>query len=141
VDFNAGQERFKLPGIQILCPVKFLSDDIRVFAENVVVAKEQMQPSFLVKALEQVEDTDVGLANVFKTVVFEEFIAIADFDVREAFMVIVLEGVTKKDFIVYKVVGPGTIPAMNIAEEDQPGSVVEGNPRSVVEKISKVLVG
>lgn len=82
----------------------------------------------------------MGLANVGEVAVFEQFIPIADFDVGVAFVVVVLESVAKQHFVVNKIVRPGTIAAMGIAEEDQTGMIVEGNTRGFVEKVGQVVL-
>lgn len=139
VDFDTGEERDPFP--VLVCElVQVAGDDGRVGAGEVVVAEEQVEPPGAVEALEQVEDGVVSFADVGEAAVFEQFVAIADFDVGVALGVVVLQGVEEEDFVGDKVVRPGAVAAMGVAKEDEAGVVVEGDARGGLEEVGEVVV-
>lgn len=141
VDFDAGEERGALAGVRVGGPVKVAGDDAGVGAGDVVVAEDQVEPPFLVKAFQQVEDAVMGFADVGEMAVFEEFVPVADFDVGVTLGVVVLKGVVEQDFVGNKVIRPGTIASMGIAEEDQAGVVVERDARGSLKNFGEVVGG
>ncbi len=139
VDFDTGEERGALAGVRVGGVVKVAGDDSGVGAGDVVVPEDQVESPFPVKAFQQVEDAVMGFADVGEMAVFEEFVPVADFDVGVTLGVVVLEGMVKQNFVGDKVVRPGAIAPVGVAEKDEAGLVVEGDAWGGLENFGEVM--
>lgn len=141
VDFDAGEEGFAFAGRFVGGPMELLGDHRRIGTGQIVIAIDQVQAPFPVKPFEQFKDVMMGGVDVGERAVFEQFVAVADFDVGVAVGVVMLEGVEEEDFVGDKVIRPRAISPMGIAKKNQAGLVVEGKARGGLKNFGKMMEG
>jgi hypothetical protein len=69
----------------------------------------------------------VGVTDIREAPVFEQLVAVAEFEVSEAFPKVIFQGVEEQALVFGEIVRPTVVAAMTVAEEDEPGLVVEGD--------------
>jgi hypothetical protein len=69
----------------------------------------------------------VGITNVREVPVLVQLVAVAEFEVSEDFLEITFQGIEEQALIFGETVCPAVIAAVTVAEEDEPGLVIEGD--------------
>ena len=96
-----------------------------------MVAEEHEESAVSVKALKQTVNFPMGIVDVGKAPVFPKFVAVAQFDIGEAVVVVMFQCSGEERPIFDKAVRPGTCTAVAVAHDHDPGMIVKRNVQGV----------
>ena len=70
----------------------------------------------------------MGLPDVAEAAVLPQLVSVPNLDIGEPTLEIVTQGMEKEPFVPSKNVRPAVVPAMTVAEKDDPRGVIKDDP-------------
>jgi hypothetical protein len=105
--------------------MEILLYDFGIFVHHIVISPNKMKPAIDKKQPEKLVHIFMSLKNGFKLNILPQLIPVPEFNIVEAFIVILFQGMEIDVSVIGKFIRKAIIPPVAIAEKDKFGIVIE----------------
>ena len=134
------EQDIRLIGIPIEVAIQFPGQNVRITVLNIMVAENVIKSPGSMELLQHIIDMFMRQADRLDIPEFQQLIAVPDLNVGKTSIKVALESIGINDLVARKFVRPCIVPAMEIAEENQPIIVVKGDSFGIFQNLIELFV-